>query len=56
MSMKQAVNYVRKAINSNANHNDILNTDIAIDESWQNRGHSLLNGVITGAYQLTKKL
>ena len=56
MSMRQAVNYVRKSMNSNANHNDILNTDIAIDGFWQKRGHSSLNGVITGVSPVNKKV
>ena len=56
MSMKQAVNYIQKSINTNANHNDLLNTDIAIDGSWQKRGYSLLNGVITGVFPVNKKV
>ena len=56
MSMKQAVYYVQKSMNSNANHNDILNTEIAIDGSWQKRGHSSLNCVITGVSPVNKKV
>ena len=55
-SMKAATDNVRKVINANAGENDVIDTDISIDGSWQKRGHSSLNGVVTGVSPVNKKV
>jgi hypothetical protein len=47
-SMTQAAKEVREIIKPNNAPDDIIDTAIGIDGSWQKRGYSSLNGVITG--------
>ena len=54
--MKAAANDVRHTIDANAGDNDIIDTDISIDGSWQKRGHSSLNRVVTGVSPVNKKV
>ena len=46
--MENAVQEVRDIVNPNADTNDLVDSDIGIDGSWQERGHNSLNGVVTG--------
>ena len=46
--MENAVQEVRDIVNPNADTNDLVDNDIGIDGSWQERGHNSLNGVVTG--------
>ena len=46
--MENAVQEVRDIVNPNADTNDLVDSDIGIDGSWQKREHNSLNGVVTG--------
>ena len=45
--MQNAAQEVRNINNPNGKENDIVDSDICIDGSWQKRGHNSLNGVVT---------
>ena len=47
-SMENAAPEVLDIISSNADINDVVDSDFCIDGSWQKRGHTSLNGVVTG--------
>ena len=53
-SMLAAVNDLKEKRNVSINGN--LDTDIGIDGSWQKRGHSSLNGIVTGVARENKKV
>ena len=55
-SMQNAAQEVRNINNPNAKENDIVDSDICIDGSWQKRGHNSLNGVVTGISRENKKV
>ena len=52
-SLLAAVNNLKKDTNVSIDEN--LDTDIDIDGSWQKRGYSSLNGVVTGVPTESKK-
>ena len=49
-SIENAVQEVRDILNPNAEANDVVDSDICIDGSWQKSGHNSLNGVVTGIH------
>ena len=55
-SMQNAAQEVQNINNPNAKENDIVDSDICIDGSWQKRGHNSLNGVVTGISRENKKV
>ena len=55
-SMENAAQEVRDIVNPNADTNDVVDSDICIDGSWQKRGHNSLNGVVTGISRENKKM
>ena len=55
-SMENAAQEVWDIVNPNADTNDIVDSDICIDGSWQKRGHHSLNGVVTGISRENKKV
>ena len=55
-SMQNAAQEVRNINNPNAKENDIVDSDICIDGSWQKRGHNSLNRVVTGVSRENKKV
>ena len=54
--MENAAQEVRDIVNPNADTNDVVDSDICIDGSWQKRGHNSLNGVVTGISRENKKV
>ena len=54
-SVENAVQEVWDIVNPNADTNDIVDSDICIDGSWQKRGHNSLNGVVTGISRENKR-
>ena len=55
-SMKSAAEEVRKYINPDASKNDIVDCDISCDGSWQKRGHSFLNGIVSAISRDVRKV
>jgi hypothetical protein len=55
-STKKAADEVRQIININACSNDIVDCHISIDETWQKRGYSSLNGVVSAISKDNKKV
>ena len=54
--MKKASIEVRNIVNVNGNETEIIDSDICIDGSWQERGYSSLSGVVTGISREKKKV
>ena len=42
-------------INNNASHDDTIQCQVSVDGTWQKRGHSSFNGVVTAISTLTGK-
>ena len=55
-SMKKAAKKVRLIIKPDSNAAELLESDIAIDGSWQKRGYDSLNGVVTGIARENQKV
>ena len=55
-SMENAAQEVRDIVNPNADTNDVVDSDICIDGSWQKRGHNSLKGVVAGISRENKKV
>ena len=47
LSMKNAAKEVRNLIKPEATDEEVLDTQVSIDGSWQKRGFSSMNGVVT---------
>ena len=45
----------RNLINNNASHDDTIQCQVSVDGTWQKRGHSSFNGVVTAISTLTGK-
>ena len=46
--MPNAAQEVRDIVNPNVHMNDIVDSEICIHGSWQQKGYNSLNGVVTG--------
>ena len=55
-SMKNAVQEVWDIVNPNADTNDVVDSGICIDGSWQKRGHKSVNRVVTGISRENNKV
>ena len=55
-SMKAAAEEVRMYINPDVSKNDVVDCDISCDGSWQKRGHSSLNGIVSVISRDVKKV
>ena len=54
-STQKAAHEVRQMININVCSNDIVDCHISIDGTWQKRGYSSLNGVISAISKIIKR-